>query len=159
MIVTLEEIRKRHQKLKENAKKYRLDNKEKINMQRKKRQAKNRESFNAKAKKWRDKNTEKVKASVKKYQQNNPDKLIVNCANYRARKFGATVYMTKKDKAKIAELYTIAKDATKLFGYNWEVDHIVPLNKAGLHKLSNLQVVPTSWNRAKRDRNSDVYWG
>ena len=66
--------------------------------------------------------------------------------------------MSKEDKAKIAELYVIAKDATKLFGYGWEVDHIVPLAKGGLHKLSNLQVVPTTWNRVKGARNCDTYW-
>ena len=159
MILALEERRKRHQKQKEIIKKYAIDNKEKINIQRNKRHAKNRALINAKAKKWRDENADKVKASVKKYHQNNPDKLNSHCANYRAKKFGATVWMTKEDKEKIAELYEIAKDATKLFGYDWEVDHIVPLSKGGLHKLANLQVVPASWNRAKNNRNSNVYWG
>ena len=159
MIVTLEEIRKRHQKQKENSKKYAIDNKDRLNVMRQKREAKNRELVNTRAKQWREENPEKVKASLKKWGESNYDKRNAYGSNYRAKKFGATVWMTKEDKAKIAELYTIAKDATKLFGYNWAVDHIVPLNKGGLHKLSNLQVVPASWNSAKRDRNSDVYWG
>ena len=159
MIVTLEEIRKRHQEQKEKAKKYAIDNKDRLNVIRHKRQAKNRALINAKAKKWRDENTEKVKASCKKWGKSNCDKINYYGARYRATKFGATIYMTKEEKSKIAELYTIAKDASKLFGYDWAVDHIVPLNKGGLHKLSNLQVVPASWNSAKRDRNSDVYWG
>jgi 5-methylcytosine-specific restriction endonuclease McrA len=67
--------------------------------------------------------------------------------------------MTNNDKLKIEELYSIANNARLTTGYDWDVDHIIPLNKGGLHKLSNLQVVPASWNRAKGDRNSDVYWG
>ena len=93
-----------------------------------------------------------------KYRAENRDKCNALTAKYRARKFGATIYMTKEDRAKINSLYAIAKDATKLFGYTWEVDHIVPLAKGGLHKLSNLQVVPMAWNRSKGDRNCATYW-
>ena len=107
---------------------------------------------------YRKMNTEKIRVSSSSYARKNRDKLNFKKAFYNAKKFGATIYMTKEDKAKIAELYTIAKDASKLFGYDWAVDHIVPLNKGGLHKLSNLQVVPASWNRAKNNRNSDSFW-
>ena len=107
---------------------------------------------------YRELNGEKVKKARNAWRANDMAKAASLTAEYRATKFGATVYMTKEDKAKIAELYTIAKDATKLFGYTWAVDHIVPLNKGGLHKLSNLQVVPGTWNSAKGDRNCDTYW-
>jgi hypothetical protein len=106
--------------------------------------ANNKERYEATSKLWRDKNSSKLKA---------------NASNYRAKKFNATIYMTNNDKLKIEELYSIANNARLTTGYDWDVDHIIPLNKGGLHKLSNLQVVPASWNRAKGDRNSDVYWG
>ena len=104
---------------------------------------------------WYKKNKDKYK----EYRRVNKDSVNANNAQYRARKFNATIYMTDKEKKKIEELYQIAQDATKLFGYVWAVDHIVPLNKGGLHKLTNLQVVPAIWNRVKGDRSSDLYWG
>ena len=103
---------------------------------------------------WYKKNKEKVK----EYRQFNKHAVNSKNAEYRARKFRATVPTNRKEKEKIVELYKIAKDTTNLFGYRWVVDHIVPLNKGGLHKLTNLQVVPESWNGTKRDTNSDKYW-
>ena len=147
------------QKCRAYQKKYRENNKEKEQVRVKSYANANKEKELARKARYRKMNTEKIRVSSTSYARKNRDKLNFKKAFYNAKKFGATIYMTKEDKAKIAELYTIAKDATKLFGYNWEVDHIIPLNKGGLHKLSNLQVVPESWNRAKGDRNSDVYWG
>ena len=129
----------------------------------------NKKSIGEKSKSYRLANKEKVKTiqadwykrnkeEVKEYRQLNKHTVNAKNAEYRARKFRATIPTTKDVKAKIDELYVIASDSTKLFGYEWVVDHIVPLNRGGLHKLSNLQVVPASWNCAKGDRNSDVYW-
>ena len=137
---------------------YKAENKEKIALANKKYRENNKEKIAANGAKWAASNRNKINASNARYGMNNKDKVNSLTANRRAQRFGATIYMTKEDKSKIAELYTIAKDATKLFGYSWEVDHIVPLSKGGLHKLSNLQVVPMSWNRAKNNRNCDTYW-
>lgn len=165
---------KNKEKVKASSKAYRDNNKEKCRFAKNKYNAKNRDKVNALSRKWVSENkdtkravntryeannSEKISIAKAKYRAENRDKVNALLAKYRATKFGATIYMTKEDRAKIAELYTIANDATKLFGYGWAVDHIVPLNKGGLHKLSNLQVVPASWNCAKGDRNSDVYWG
>ena len=35
------------------------------------------------------------------------------------------------------------------FGYNWEVDHIIPLSKGGLHHPANLQLLPKKENARK----------
>lgn len=180
--------KKNSEKIKAKVREYALNNKEKVSAASKLYRVKNRDKLIANNKVWCENNSEKYKATAKnwrsnnkesikdrtvewvsnnrdkvntnslKYARSNRDKLNVLNANRRAKMFGATIYMTKEDKAKIAELYTIAKDASKLFGYDWEVDHIVPLNKGGLHKLSNLQVVPATWNRSKGDRNCDTYW-
>mgnify|MGYP006103151593 CR=1 FL=1 len=154
--------------------KYRLENKEKLSKARAKYRLANKENINLYAKKYREENKGLIKEGKQNYINNNPlkvkeqsakwfkenkDKSYAVCAQYRARKFNATVYMTDKEKKKIEELYQIAQDATKLFGYVWAVDHIIPLNKGGLHKLTNLQVVPATWNSVKGDRNSDLYWG
>jgi hypothetical protein len=45
-----------------------------------------------------------------------------------------------------------AEKRTKMFGFAWEVDHIIPLQGdtvSGLHVPTNLQVIPRSVNRAK----------
>ena len=106
-----------------------------------------------------DKNRAYNKAYSKKRYDNNPVAEKVRAAEYRAKRIKATPILTKKEKKEIVGLYKIAQDATKLFGYGWEVDHIVPLAKGGLHNLANLQVVPAKWNRIKSASNSDLYWG
>jgi len=135
-------------------KRYRENNKDRLAIMYKKYNKTHKEN----KEKWTVANRDKIKKASAKYVKNNKDKVNALSANRRAKMFGATIYMTKEDKAKIAELYKIAKDASKLFGYTWEVDHIVPLNKGGLHKLSNLQVVPMNWNRVKSDKNCNTYW-
>ena len=138
---------------------YRLANKESIKEKQAIYRLNNREKIRENERKWKLNNTLRVKEQSAKWFKENKDKSYALCAQYRAKKFNATVYMTDKEKKKIEELYQIAQDATKLFGCGWEVDHIVPLNKGGLHKLTNLQVVPAIWNRVKGDRSSDLYWG
>lgn len=57
----------------------------------------------------------------------------------------------------IKEIYALAKLRTKVMGYEWHVDHIVPLKSetvCGLHVEHNLRVVPAVINRAK----SNVTW-
>ena len=46
-------------------------------------------------------------------------------------------------------------------GIKWHIDHIVPLsykNACGLHNAYNLQVVPSSWNIKKGNRNMAEYF-
>ena len=161
------------EKVKLDSENYRKANKEKYNLARRNWVLKNKEKSLLSKRRYRESNRDKLKVASARYYAENTEKAKKACANYysnnvekysawdsnrRAKKFKATIYMTKEDSAKITELYEIARNATKLFGYGWEVDHIVPLNKGGLHKLSNLQVVPATWNRSKGDRNCDTYW-
>ena len=157
MVMTVEE-RKANKKAYMD--KYRVENKAKIVIANKKYRAENKEKLRLAKLMYRAnaKNREYERVANAKYAANNRAKCAATLAKYRATRFGATIYMTKEDRAKINSLYAIAKDATKLFGYTWEVDHIVPLAKGGLHKLSNLQVVPMTWNRSKGDRNCATYW-
>lgn len=55
-------------------------------------------------------------------------------------------------------LTELRKQATN---FNWNVDHIVPLNHkeaCGLHNAFNLQVVPASWNFKKGNRNMNQFF-
>ena len=94
---------------------------------------------------------------MRAWQQVNKDKKNVATANRRALRFRATVYLTPTDKKEIQNLYKVAQNKTKETGEVWHVDHIIPLTKGGLHKPTNLQVVPASWNLSKGNRTEEKY--
>ena len=57
----------------------------------------------------------------------------------------------------IKEIYKLARMRTKIMGFKWHVDHIVPLRHSlvcGLHWERNLQVIPACSNIRKGNR----YW-
>jgi hypothetical protein len=69
-----------------------------------------------------------------------------------AQKERTPAWLTKDDKWMIREAYSLAALRTKLFGFPWEVDHIIPLRGeyvSGLHVPLNLQVIPKETNRKK----------
>jgi hypothetical protein len=140
---------------KEKRKAWEEANKEKRKAQRKARYEANKEKIKVQAKAWYEVNKEKRK----EYKQANKEKINVTNANRRALKFRATIYLTATDKKEIENLYKLAQDKTKETGFGWHVDHIIPLTKGGLHKPTNLQVVPASWNLAKGNKTEDKYDG
>jgi hypothetical protein len=74
-------------------------------------------------------------------------------AKRRAAKFNATP--TWANEFFIEEAYSLAQLRTKMFGFTWHVDHIVPLNGrtvCGLHTHDNLQVIPGAENLRKGNR-------
>jgi len=61
-------------------------------------------------------------------------------------------WLTEDDYWMIKEAYLLAALRTKMFGFQWHVDHIIPLcgrNVSGLHVPSNLQVIPGAENMRK----------
>ena|SRR6056300_1389927 len=66
-------------------------------------------------------------------------------ALYHARKKHQSPDLTSEEKSAIKELYYNCPE-----GY--EVDHIIPIAKGGLHKLDNLQYLTISENRSKGDK-------
>ena len=119
---------------------------------------KNKEREAENIRNWKLKNKNRNAALNKKWKLNNKSREYANQANYRATKFRATVYMSPEMKRKVAEVYQIAQEASITTGYDWHVDHIVPLSNGGLHTLNNLQVVPATWNLEKNNKNCDRYW-
>jgi len=114
-------------------------------------------------------NAVKISAYMKNWRDSNKDYQNTWCRNNKAKKSmyeakrrditnNAVRNMSSDEIDGINNLYTIAQEASVTTGYNWEVDHVVPLSKGGLHTLNNLQVVPATWNRSKKNNNCDRYW-
>lgn len=99
----------------------------------------------------------------KKWKKNNPEKHVANFQKWRVKNLDRMVYHSAQRRAKpmwgdkqyIQDLYSNSKEASKIFGILFEVDHIIPLNGkdvCGLHVPDNLQVLPRSLNREKSNK-------
>jgi hypothetical protein len=105
--------------------------------------AKNRVARNAEKTAWARRNPSKVMALTRKRQTS---KLL------RTPKWlGSEEYWI------IEQAYELAALRTKMFGFAWHVDHVIPLqgkNVSGLHVPQNIQVIP--WIDNIRKRNNYV---
>lgn len=108
---------------------------------------------NKKTKLWASSNKEKHAESVAKWAKANLPKRNQCCAARRASKKSATPPWGNE--FFMDEIYDLAKRRTKVTGFKWHVDHIVPLQSklvCGLHVEHNLQVIPASENLSKHNR-------
>lgn len=81
----------------------------------------------------------------KLWAKKNPDKKNVIRARYRTKKANASVELTEEEKIKIEAIYSKCNS----LGKDYQVDHIIPISKGGLHHPDNLQIIPTRENRKK----------
>ena len=108
----------------------------------------------AKTQRWRANNPEKAVESSKKTRKKHAARVLANKAKYRAVKLRATpIWLNKGHWFEIGCVY-VYRDALKRVGFNYHVDHIVPLqgkHVSGLHVPENLQVIPATQNRLKNN--------
>jgi len=101
-------------------------------------------------------NPEKKTAARKKWSTANPGKdLAAKALNSQARQKRVPTWLSDDDKWFIEQIYDLAALRTRLLGFSWHVDHIIPLNGkkvSGLHVPSNLQVIPAVENLRKHNR-------
>ena len=71
------------------------------------------------------------------------------------RRAKSSTKLTKLQETIIKNFYSYAVRVSDKLQIKFEVDHIVPISKGGLHHPCNLQVVPKTWNRNKGAKNSD----
>lgn len=116
----------------------------------------NKEKFLAGIAEWSKRNPEKVKQYAKKTKLKNRGRVNADTVARRLAKIKRTpAWLTKDDYWMIQQAYELAASRTKLFGFSWHVDHILPLQGktvSGLHVPTNLQVIPAVDNIRKGNR-------
>jgi hypothetical protein len=142
-------IEAKKQKARERAKAYALANPEKVREYNLLWVKQNREKVNLKNRLWKQKNPERYKEFQRKYNASVPEKKRKHAAARRCKKKNQSPLLTENQKKIIECFYIQAERLTKRFGFNFEVDHILPISKGGNHHPSNLQVLPMKINRAK----------
>jgi len=133
--------------------------------------ARNREELILKSKLWREQNPERArqlrkaeyhanhelaKEAARKYRAENPAKINAWSRKHQlAKKMRTPNWLAVDDYWMMEEAYELAALRTKMFGFNWHVDHIIPLQGklvSGLHVPHNLQVIPAKENIRKRNK-------
>jgi len=77
---------------------------------------------------------------------------------YHYRRDCKTHKLSVEDKEHMRVIYKQSRRVNEcLQTHVFDVDHITPLNRKGLHEPTNLQLAPASWNRSKQDKNSDLW--
>ena len=150
---------------------YYLANKERINVRNKEYAQKNPKVMAKACKKWREKNPEKARDALyswrnsnrgfynayqRTYNKSNTEYINFISAKRHAAKVNRTPsWLTEDDFWLMQEAYNLAALRTKMFGFPWHVDHIIPLQGktvSGLHVPKNLQVIPGVENLRKSNK-------
>lgn len=114
-------------------------------------------TFSAYQRKWQAKNPKpprppsesariRNREACRRYKERHPDRVA---ASYGLRRSRKSVKSLGYDKAKIEAVYAFARHLTELTGTLYEVDHVIPLAKGGLHHQDNLVAMVAALNRRK----------
>lgn len=118
--------------------------------------AKNRDLINSRNKEYVLNNQKKRKQTMQEYRKRTKPMQ----AEYVRRRQAALLqrtpnWLTENDVWMMQQAYELASLRTKIFGFSWHVDHIIPLQGklvSGFHTPYNLQVIPATENIAKLNR-------
>ena len=128
----------------------------------------NREQRLAKAKQWRESNPDTARNGILAWREENKEHYANYFAKYAqenrgkvnakwmkrnaSKKCRTPSWLSDDDHWIIEQAYDIAAKRKQMFGFDWHVDHIVPLQGktvSGLHVPWNLQVIPAKQNLMK----------
>lgn len=129
------------------------NNPEKVKAAKAKYALKNKEAIKERIRLWREKNKEKMKLARELWSKRNPHAHAARTRKRQAAMMCRTPkWLTKDDIWLIGEAYHLAALRKKIFGFQWDVDHVIPLQGkkvSGLHVPLNLQVIPAQNNYQK----------
>jgi len=109
---------------------------------------------------YKEKHKDTILKNNREYQNTyrKENKYKVNALN-RLRKYQkmqrTPFWLTLDDKWFMEEVYHLAQLRTKMLGFEWHVDHIIPIkakNVSGLHVPNNLRVIPAKENLSKHNK-------
>ena len=99
---------------------------------------------------------------LKEVQANAKGRKVVSLEYAHKRRLQTERYKASELDALVFKEAVDVRDRRKeLTGFDWHIDHIVPINNkqaCGLHNAFNLQVVPAQWNVRKQAQNMTTYW-
>ena len=87
----------------------------------------------------------------KQYRKENPEKLAAISVKYKNLKEKQTPILTEDEQKRIKQLYEMRNKLNEN-GVGFQVDHIQPLSKGGLHHPNNLQILSSSLNLQKNNK-------
>lgn len=96
-------------------------------------------------------------AKQRRLDWNKNNKAKKNALTYKRRTQQLNAFPSWANEFFIEEAYHLAHLRTKLFGFSWHVDHIIPLQGktvCGLHVENNLQVIPGKINLSKGNKHA-----
>jgi hypothetical protein len=132
---------------------YRSANKEKIAAMKIAYATANKEAVRAANRAYYEANKAAITAKRQEYRDKNGPKIgAYNRRRKLAQRQRTPAWLTAEDHWLITQAYELAAQRSKLFGFSWHVDHILPLHGrrvSGLHVPTNLQVIPGKENCQK----------
>lgn len=128
----------------------------------------NRQAKRERDRGYYDRNRDSIIEYQKLYAAENPEKISAWSSVTRARRKERFIdlpdVMDELNQLCMEEAYHVASERATLFGFDWHVDHMIPLQAeeaSGLHIYSNIQVIPAPLNQFKHKKmlyTKDLEW-
>lgn len=128
----------------------------------------NRERHIEYMRKWRKANPERVREAARKHCKANPERVLATTRKWREANpdhlaaLGGKGNATQRSKhncipqgfdlASTTPFYMQSRLLTSFTGIAHHVDHIIPINRGGMHSPENLQVITAAENLVKQDK-------